>query len=498
MPAEIKKGGEKKAQEKEPVIAPGESLSDDWDEIDARFLFLVTRLMTVETLLKAIGDKQTLTLSNRLQQKGKSDLANRRITQNLKNGGAPIGWKKFYGKTADSFYLRSGNRAVTVLNQWSGNSTVVVAEGAPTMKQRPAAFDLVLKGEEKAKADADAELAKIGDKEELLHRRRAELELEQIRLWSQIAFRGVRRHDLIEQPAYRFAPMAKGEGVEARVEAMRETLMLMNVVLRIIEESERERMTSIGHSETLIKQARLRMTDTWLKGNLVQVAALSGKPDVSTASGRMFGLTRALENRAANLDQCYPAAIQDSVVADPTKIGNKEERWEQLRDNLVDFASVVLAMDETVKLLMSEWQVEPNVQERLQPPSLGSEETLAEEKPVMPVVPGAGSATMESVLPGLTAIRIKHPGKTITHAVSHAGVNVYIARPDGEKVPLTQEGNSLTWKMVRNGIARVDLESRTNQEGHPAELIYGTEPTASPARTAPRPPQKTARKRKNR
>src|SRR5262245_41941027 len=88
-------------QQKPAPIAPAAPLKDGWEDIDQRLIFLMVRLANTETSLDAV--EKALGINTR-QEKSSIGDAKRAEQGNEKmdrQGGGPVRWSEFYGRTAE-------------------------------------------------------------------------------------------------------------------------------------------------------------------------------------------------------------------------------------------------------------------------------------------------------------------------------------------------------------------------------------------------------------
>src|SRR5580658_6919946 len=95
------------AQSTAPASPPVGPLKDGWEDIDQRFVFLMVELSSVEASLKAVNN--ALIAEGREQAKAQQRAENYAAGNSRmdRQGGGPMDWQDFYGKTAKSFYYHS-------------------------------------------------------------------------------------------------------------------------------------------------------------------------------------------------------------------------------------------------------------------------------------------------------------------------------------------------------------------------------------------------------
>ncbi len=218
------------AQQKKPgPIVPAATLSEGWEEIDERLVFLVVRLANTETSLEAVEKAIASGGRKKSVKTGEAKKADRDNEAMDRKGGGPVRWSTFYGTTAEKFFYHPTDRnstyhTTTILSQQGPQADNKVGGGVPAGQgvpahQRPPQFDYIYRANEKAKERAEEEAAELKGKVEELTERRQRLEAEQAGLWCEIAFRAVSHYDLDKKPLYRFEPVmgvdtASREGAE--------------------------------------------------------------------------------------------------------------------------------------------------------------------------------------------------------------------------------------------------------------------------------------------
>ena len=120
-----------------------------------------------------------------------------------RQGGGPMSWQDFYGKTAASFYYHS-SASIDVQGQ-SNFQLHAQAQGKTlTSLDRPPQFDYIYRANADARKHAESDAASLGNRIDQLLARRRELEAEQSTLWCKIALRGLASRDLSLRPLYRY------------------------------------------------------------------------------------------------------------------------------------------------------------------------------------------------------------------------------------------------------------------------------------------------------
>ena len=352
------------AQEKKAApIGPAEAVKDGWDEIDQRLIFLIIRLANTETSLEAV--EKTIAASSR-QKSAKIGDAKRALGENEKmdrKGGGPVHWSVFYGRTAEKFFYHPTDRnstyhTVTVLSQQPPQNDTKSAVGVPSRQglpvhQRPPQFDYIYKANQSVKERAEAEADLLKNKIDALLERRQKLEQEQNALWIDIAFRAVAHFDLDKKPLLRFEPVAAANDPDARLHAdiLKSAAIFERVALSVIDEAQKDQSAAFTRIKPVVSDARQTLTDNWLRLGV-------DSTDRKTAVGRFTALAKRLDDVASNLSESYEVAVDGDRQKDQLR---KETFRGQLQGSLVDYAEIILALDEMAVEMRNTWQIKPDL-----------------------------------------------------------------------------------------------------------------------------------------
>jgi len=343
-------------------IAPAEALADGWEEIDQRLLFLMVRLVDVEANLEAIDNamgKNKVRAGMALGQANRAAAGNERMDR---RAGGPVRWDKFYGTTAEKFFYHPTQNHTyhtqTVLSQKSPgrdnqSGGVPSSQGVPT-HQRPPQFDYMYRANETARQSAFANVAKFRGNAAALAVRHHELELEQGKLWCEVAFRAVARNDLDRKPLYRFAP--QGTGKEGLLAASN----FVVTALSIVTNGQKDQASTFRQIKPLISKARYELGNKWLQ---LGVKSL----DESTDEWRFVSLARRLEDVSANLGDSYIVSVEREGAGDADR---RDLYRGLLQQALLQYAETVLALDEMASEMAKANGFEPDLDIAVQAPSI--------------------------------------------------------------------------------------------------------------------------------
>lgn len=350
----------------QPKVAPAAPLKDGWEEIDKRLLFLMVRLANVEASLDAVEKKLGVNARQQAARVGDAKRAELGNEMMDRKGGGPVKWSQFYGRTAEKFFYHPTDRnttyhTTTVLGQRSPVDDNQVEPGVPSRQglpvhQRPPQFDYIYKANRDAQARAEREVQQLRNKVDALQARRRQLEDEQAALWCQIAFRAVTRYDFARKPLFRFEPTAAAADTVSRqqAEAVKAAAIFMRRGLSIVEEAEKNQARAFGNIKAVIADANEKLDDSLLQLDTLTADTSSHE----TAIGRFSALARRLKDIADNISDSYEVSIDGDRFKDEVR---KDTFRGLLQESLVDYAEVLLAMNEMALLMESEAKTKPDV-----------------------------------------------------------------------------------------------------------------------------------------
>lgn len=350
------------AAEEGPVQLFAEPKQDwEWDE-DKRFDFLVERLASVEASLDAVETAITKASGKRGVKQGQARRADADNTMMDRKGGGPMRWNEFYGTTAEKFFYHPVDpnttyRTNTFLRQMGSSQDDKVGNGVPSSQslpvhQRPPQFDYIYRANREARDRAEKEAAELAGKIETLNQRRIQLEREQAELWAQLAFRAIQRLDIPRKPVLRFELVsASGDTADVqKAEALAAAARFLATALLIIEKAEDDQATAFGNVKDIVARARSDFDDALLNADAVAEDAA----DTKTLLGKYVALAKLLDDTSSNLSESYEVAMEGDRSRDLVR---KERFRGLLQQSLVEYAQIVLALDELATVLKSDWNV---------------------------------------------------------------------------------------------------------------------------------------------
>lgn len=350
------------------AIAPAEALAEGWQEIDQRLIFLMIRLANVEASLEAVEraiDADSRKKSGKANTARKADRDNEALDR---KGGGPVKWSQFYGMTAEKFFYHPTDRntsyhTITVLGQQGSQADNKVGGGVPAgqglpVHQRPPQFDYIYRANDSAKARAEMEASELIGKIDALNERRQRLETEQAGLWVEIAFRAIAHYDLDKKPVYRFEPALNDLDADyvLRTEAMKSASSFMALALSIIGEAEKNQQATFLKLKSAVAKGRQTLNDSYLR-------LAVDNSDSQSSVGRFVALAKRLDDVSANLTDSYSVATEGDLAGDQQR---KDTFRALLQSSLINYAQIILAMDEMAEQMKEECKFRPNVDKSIQ------------------------------------------------------------------------------------------------------------------------------------
>jgi hypothetical protein len=378
------------------AIAPAEALAEGWQEIDQRLIFLMIRLANVEASLEAVERAIDADSRKRGAKSSSARKADRDNEAMDRKGGGPVKWSQFYGLTAEKFFYHPTDRNTTyhtetVLSQQGSPADNKVGGGVPAgqglpVHQRPPQFDYIYRANDSAKARAELEASELLGKIDALNERRQRLEAEQAGLWVEIAFRAIAHYDLDQKPVYRFEPLLVDLDTNyiQRTDAMKSAASFMALALSIMGEAEKNQQGTFLKLKPAVAKGRQTLNDNFLR-------LAVDNTDSQSSVGRFTALAKRLDDVSANLTDSYLVATEGDLAGDQQR---KDTFRALLQSSLINYAQIILAMDEMAELMKEECNFEPNVDKSIQ--FVGLSKTEAVPTPLLPKSDGPTSSSRSS------------------------------------------------------------------------------------------------------
>jgi hypothetical protein len=327
-----------------------------------------------------------------------------------RKGGGPMKWSEFYGTTAEKFFYHPTDRnstyhTITILHQQGPQADNKVGGGVPAgqgvpLHQRPPQFDYIYRANTNAKERAEAEAGQLKGKIEELAERRNRLETEQSGLWCEIAFRAVSHYDLDKKPLYRFEPLLVDSDTDSRLhtESMKAAASFMALALSIVDAAQKDQAVTFSKIKPALSDARQKLNDGWLELGI-------DATDRYTTEGRFAALAKRLDDVASNLSDSYEVANEGEQAHDQQR---KDTFRATLQESLVNYAQIILALDEMSTVMKNEWKIKPDVKRPIQFVNLRDTVPVVVPKNDYPIIAGIWRES-----PAIT-LTIKQKGREFT------------------------------------------------------------------------------------
>ena len=343
-----------------PPAAPAVgALADGWQDIDQRVIFLTSELASNEASLDAVNKAM---VAAGYQKAATTQKADEFIQNNVamdRNGGGPIPWQQFYGKTAADFYYRPTSTVDTTGGGHTGTEvTHADAAGPQQAIERPPQLDYLYKANAESAQKAEADAAKLGKQLDKLLARRRELESEESALWCKISFRAVTSLDLADKPLYLFDPSAsddnKAEEEEAAMTSARDFVRLVNLAVdRAQKDVDANQSQTYGQLQKVVSGAQGDLQKVLLK----QRQLTAEMSDPKSLLAQFDKATKRLGDSSQNMVDAAKLAAQSDADDDDDRKNNLRG---VLQQNLMDFASTMITADQTLTALAAQWKVTPD------------------------------------------------------------------------------------------------------------------------------------------
>jgi hypothetical protein len=346
-------------------------LQGKWEDVDQRFVFLTVDLASTENSLAAVnkallraGDQQAMQQQRASDAQRGNDLMDR-------NGGGPVPWRDFYGRTARDFYFQYGSAVNVHAHGGRVGQLDVAAREADDSQliNRPPQLDYIYRANINSKQRADDEVAKIGNKIDGLLGRRHQLEAEQSALWCKIALRALTSRELGDKPIYRYqlATAEKDDAHRQAALAIAAGAKFLRTVNELVDQSQKALDGDQGavypKLADAVSQARTDMKSVWLAQPALQAAlADDGNP-----LGQFYAAVKRLESSSQNMADAYRLAQESDRAND---FAGKENFRLQLQSAAIDFAATVVTADQALADSAADWKVSADTQKPIPPDHL--------------------------------------------------------------------------------------------------------------------------------
>lgn len=342
-----------------------------WDE-DKRFDFLMERLASLEASLDAIDRAIAKASGKRGSKLGEARRAEAGNSAMDRKGGGPMKWNEFYGTTAEKFFYHPVDPSTTyhtntVLRQMGSDQDDKLISGIPSNQsvpahQRPPQFDYIYRANHDAKQRAESEAAAIQGQLDALLERREKLETEQADLWCRLAFRAIQRLNIPRRPELRFRLVAASTepADDNRAVVLEAAARFLASALLILEKADEDQATALGNIRKIVTNARKEFDDVLLANAEVS----SDSADREKPLGQFTALAQLLDDTSNNLSESYQVAIDGSRAKDAAR---ENQFRGLLQRSLIEYAQIVMALDESLRVLKVEWNVAVDTKHKVEP-----------------------------------------------------------------------------------------------------------------------------------
>lgn len=385
------------------------TLPAGWEEIDQRLIFFTVQLASVESSIDAVNKALKQAGYQYSSKQAAAERAQRGSEQMDRQGGGPVRWQEFYGRTAERFFYHP-DLAITVTRVGAGELSKSSPRD-PSQQNlpgpasiRPPQFDYIYRANESAQRRAEADAAKLGGRIDALLERRRQLEAEQAATWAKIAFQALASRRIGTKPLYRFDVKVAGtdELTRQRQEALRASTTFVRTVIHALSEAQDALDSDPGATFDALRSV-VGTAASQLNDQLVRSPKLAlDMSDPSTSLGRLVASADRLADVSRNVADSYRGSRQGDQAQD-------EQRKQTFRafaqQALFDCATNVSTTSELVVALSREWraEVDPSAPVATTAPSLRSLIVIAPPLPAQPDTPSAQPAAAADDIPATPA-----------------------------------------------------------------------------------------------
>jgi hypothetical protein len=158
----------------------------------------------------------------------------------------------------------------------------------------------------------------------------------------------------------------------------------MALALSILTESEKDQQGTFLKLKPAVAKGRQALNDNFLR-------LAVDRTDSQSSVGRFTALAKRLDDVSANLTDSYLVATEGDLAGDQQR---KDTFRALLQSSLINYAQIILAMDEMAEQLKQESNFEPNIDKSIQ--FVGLSKTEAVPTPLLPKSDGPTSSARSS------------------------------------------------------------------------------------------------------
>jgi hypothetical protein len=361
-----------------------------------RFTFLGDQLSADEAAIKEIDHRLVMAGYQQAQAAEKADNYAKGNDLMDRNGGAPVHWQDFYGRTAKDFIVRDTLTAGIAANRTGGRNGnlalngQVQAESGAYQLQRPAEFDYVYRANDQQIADARAEIAEMGNQVDKLLARRRELEVEQSSLWATIAFESIENRDIPDRALYRDQLKAAGAAGNdnrpdpARVAALGAAVLYLKTVDHTVT-TLADQLDADQESAYASLRATLEKAEESLRQAAATFADTPGVDPAETAQmADVVSDAKGIQSLCKDLCDAYHKALDADAAQEE---GRKLLYRRTMQDSLFTLAESVAALDDKLVQMSAAWNIAPLAATPSNDPVIAVVEVTVPQAPAAVVAP---------------------------------------------------------------------------------------------------------------
>lgn len=364
------------SQEKDPDELKWAPPKKDWEwDQDERFDELMEQLAINEASLEAVQ----AAIAKKTGRKGTQDARAKRFDESNRSmdrkGGGPMSWREFYGTNAEKFFYHPidpnttyhTDTALRQIGKYEDDkeSSDIPSRQSLPVHQRPPQWDYIYRANRTAQEKALENAALLEGEIEQLERRRTDLEREQAQLWCKLAFRAIQRLNMARKPLLRFeltADQTAKDGAE-RAAALTAAARFLATSLLVVDRAEEDQASAFKSVDKALTRAHEEFDDA-----LIQAASLQGEWGTTDHDlGKYYELTKRLKDKAKTLSESYAGAVDGDVNRANAR---KESFRGMLQRAVIDYAQILLALNELADAMKRDWKIQVNIGQKLPPPQV--------------------------------------------------------------------------------------------------------------------------------
>jgi len=321
----------------EPAAKSGPNAPDPSTDPDLiRLNFLGDRLTSDETSIAALNKALVMSGYQAARVGEQADAAQANIKRYDNNGGGPVRWQDFYGKTAKDF----------------------VGVHRPNQ-----VFNYVYRAQQGTISQAQQQVAQLGQKTDVLLAERRRRESEQSSLWATIAFTAIENRDISTRALYRYrladAAMRASDNAPARnpkLDFLRKAVLyvrtLDHTVNALSDRLDNDQGTAYQALRDTLKGIQ---TDVQTEGN--DFADSGGAASDVKSVSDIVTQTKAIKEYCQNMCEAYPEAMARDAAGDEKE---KLHLRGLLQQSLLGLSSSGVELDDSLVKLGRKWEIKPD------------------------------------------------------------------------------------------------------------------------------------------